>query len=138
MKKVIQVVTALLLVFILPITASASSLEARVSQPRYTHIDGVYASLSIDSSNGLATCTGTAYAKASDSIVELTVQLQQCKNDTWYTLKTWSGSDTNMAVVTGKYYVYKGYTYRTKVSVVMYDADGNYLESTIGTQEKTY
>jgi len=43
-----------------------------------------------------------------------------------------------MAVVSGEYYVYKGYKYRTKTNMIVYDENGKYLESAIGTQETTY
>lgn len=137
-KRTLIILLAVIVVFTSSVTVSATSLNSTDILPRFTHISSVSAGLTIDSSTGLASCEGIGCAKANSSIVDVTVQLQQYKNNAWVTLKTWSGTDSVMTVVDGQYYVYKGYRYRTKVSVVVYDADGNYLESTIGTQEKTY
>ncbi len=120
-----------------PVSATTEFRDVETIQPRYTYIDAVGAKISIDS-KGKATCTGVGYAKDTYATVDLTIQLQQYKNNTWTTLQTWTGSDINMAVVSGEYYVYKGYKYRTKTNMIVYDENGKYLESAIGTQETTY
>lgn len=122
---------------LLPASAAAEYEDVQEVQPRYTYIDAVGAKISIDS-NGKATCTGVGYAKDTYAAVDLTVELQQYKNDTWTTLKIWTGSDVNMAVVSGEYYVYKGYKYRTKTNMIVYDENGKYLESASGSQQTTY
>lgn len=139
-RKIVCAIFIFLIVSSIILTANASTTDDCVVQAeaRFTYIDAVGAQISIDTSTGIATCTGIGYAKATDDVVLLTVQLQRCENNVWYTLKTWSGSDVNMAVVTGRYAVYSGYTYRTKVSMILYDSNGNYLESATGTQETTY
>lgn len=137
-KKYISLVLAIILVCTAQFSVPAGAEEIQPVRPRYTYIDAIAANLSINSSTGLATCSGTGYAKGTDDVVSLSVQLQQCKNGNWYTLKAWSGSNTNMAVVSGQYYVYKGYTYRTKVTETVYDKNGNFLESTSCTHEQTY
>lgn len=121
----------------IPASAAVYYEDIQQIQPRYTYIDAVGAKISINSS-GKATCTGVGYAKDTYATVDLTVQLQQYVDGGWKTLEIWTGSDVNMAVVSGEYYVYKGYKYRTKTNMVVYDEDGNYLESASGTQEKTY
>ena len=138
-KKFVTIIVLVLVVLGITVPASATSENPEVEQiqPRYTYIDAVGAKLSI-SANGLASCTGVGYAKGTYDTVDLTVYLQQSKNGAWTTLQSWSGSDTNMAVVSGEYYVYKGYKYRTKTSMIVYDENGKYLESASGTQEKTY
>ena len=134
-KRVISLFVSMIMLFSCALVTSATEYAI---QPRFTHIYSVSAGLTIDSSTGLATCEGFGSSKANDNTVSITVQLQQYKNGVWTTLKSWSGSDTVSVSVTGLYYVYKGYKYRTNVAVIVYDANGNYLESTIGTQEKTY
>ena len=121
----------------IPASAAVYYEDIQQIQPRYTYIDAVGAKISI-SSSGKATCTGVGYAKDTYATVDLTVQLQQYLDGGWKTLEIWTGSDVNMAVVSGEYYVYKGYKYRTKTNMDVYDEDGNYLESASGTQEKTY
>lgn len=135
---------AMLLVLVLvvssvavPVSADSECKDIQLIQPRYTYIDAVGAKLSINS-RGKATCTGVGYAKDTYATVDLTVELQQYKDQSWTTLQIWTGSDVNMAVVSGDYYVYKGYKYRTKTSMIVYDENGKYLESAVGTQEKTY
>ena len=115
----------------IPASAAVYYEDIQQIQPRYTYIDAV-------GSSGKATCTGVGYAKDTYATVDMTVQLQQYVDGGWKTLEIWTGSDVNMAVVSGEYYVYKGYKYRTKTNMVVYDEDGNYLESASGTQEKTY
>lgn len=137
-NRCIPVILAIIIISMIPLTAAAESFTDNQVQPCYTYIDAVTAGLSINSSTGLATCSGTGYAKGTTDVVSLTVLLQQNKDGTWHTLKSWSGSNTNMAVVEGQYYVYKGYTYRTKVTEIVYDKNGNYLESASCTYERTY
>lgn len=137
-KLIILVVLALIVASVsVPASAATEYENGQPVQPRYTYIDAVGAKLSIDS-RGKATCTGVGYAKDTYATVNLTVELQQYKDESWTTLQIWTGSDVNMAVVSGEYYVYKGYKYRTLTSMVVYDENGKYLESASGSQQKTY
>ena len=137
-NRCILLILAILIISTIPLTVAADIPTDNQAQPCYTYIDAVSAGLSINSSTGLATCSGTGYAKGTTDVVSLTVLLQQSKDGTWHTLKSWSGSNTNMAVVEGQLYVYKGYTYRTKVTEIVYDKNGNFLESASCTYEQAY
>lgn len=136
-KRIITFIMLVLAVLSIAVPASAASenLDMEPVQPRYTYIDAVGAKISINSS-GLASCTGVGYAKGTYDTVDLTVYLQQYKNGTWTTLQTWTGSGTNMAVVSGEYYVYKGYKYRTKTSMIVYDENGKYLNLPAGHKKQ--
>lgn len=58
----------------------------------------------------------------------VTVELQQY-SDGWNTIKTWSDSNSNSAVVDQEWYVNKGYSYRLKLTHKAYNSDWNTIES---------
>jgi len=95
------------------------------------------AGLSITSS-GYATCTGSLTHSGSSGKVQVT--LQRYQNSAWTAIKSWSDSRTGaICGVTGNYYITKGYSYRVKVSVYVYNSSGSLLESdTVYSSTKSY
>lgn len=134
MKKIISIILAVLTVCVLATPALAAAKDP--VDPQYQHITSLYATINIDST-GLATCSGAIRAREVTP-VEIVVQLQQYKDGIWRTLQTWTNSGSFYASEVGYYYVMKGYTYRTKVTGFIYDANGMIIESASGSHQKTY
>ena len=127
MKKVIPLllVVILLALWVLPVTTLA--LEEGAS-PRFDYISRVSTNVSINKNTGIATCTATCWAPTAAS-VKLVCRLQQYKNGTWSTVKTWSDTGTQQAGLAKQRAVYSGYTYRTYTSCYAYNAAGTLIET---------
>lgn len=135
MKKLIVSVLIILTVFALALPASAATIEP--IQPMFVYIGGVTAELSIDETWGIATCTGSLSADYVKP-VKITVRLQQYKDGSWITLKTWSKTGTASVVCTGQYAICSGYTYRVSVTGYVLDSEGTILESGNAKQSKVF
>lgn len=127
MKKVIPLllVVILLALWVLPVTTLA--LEEGAS-PRFDYISRVSTNVSINKNTGIATCTATCWAPTAAS-VKLVCRLQQYKNGTWTTIKTWSDTSTHQGSIAQQRAVYSGYTYRTYTSCYAYNAAGTLIET---------
>ena len=80
-------------------------------QPRWTEISQFNNSFNITSS-GRADIKSTMSAFSVDFIMVKAI-LQQFKNGSWITIKTWEGtSEAVICSVVGSWYVQKGYSYR--------------------------
>lgn len=132
LKKIISVVLILGLLSAIIVPAQANTI-----QPRWTHVDELYAALKIDTTLGIATCEGSITAQ-DDLPVKVIVYLQQYNNGRWVTLKTWQAEDSEYVYKSGSYAIYSGYKYRTYVEGFVYDSNGNMIEATSLAQEKTY
>lgn len=135
MKRITAFLLTVILLFSLALPASAAVKET--VQPRYTYINSVYASLSINESTGVTTCTGSVSAKNTYP-VKVAVYLQQDMGTYWKTVKSWSASGTWSVSLTENHAVYDGYTYRVTVTGYVYDSDGNIMESATGTHTVDY
>lgn len=132
MKKITAIIVALLLIILLPAEAHASTIA-----PRYTHIKGITARLEIDTTWGMASCSGELLAQ--DGMpVKLIVKLQKFINGQWGTIKTWSVEDLWGAYVNGVYAIDRGYDYRVYVVGYVYDSAGNILEIASMSNQQHY
>ena len=135
MKRITAFLFSAVLIISLALPASAAVKET--VQPRYTYINSVYASLSINEATGVTTCTGRVTAKNTYP-VEVDVYLQQDMGSYWKTVKSWSATGNWSTSLTGNHAVYDGYTYRVYVVGYVYDSNGNLLESASGTHTVAY
>lgn len=141
-KKLISAIIVVCFSLALATTALAATTDTDTppAAMRYTHIDLLSAGLSINSS-GKASCGGIVHATYPDTDITLKVELQQYKNNTWSTIKSWSdsGSGKNTLDVNGEYYVTSGYTYRVVSTAKVYNSNGILLEEqSKTTSEKKY
>ena len=127
MKRIFSVVMVLLLLSAFVIPASADGVENNIS-PRFTYISKVSTNVSINQNTGIATSTAISHADGVASM-KLVCRLQQKKNGSWVTIKTWSDTGTQQAGVAQQRAVYSGYSYRTYVTCYVYNAAGSLLES---------
>lgn len=135
MRKSIAFVLIIAMTIALVLPVSAATVDP--IQPRFNYINTVYAELSIDELIGVATCSGvmsSRYAKP----VKIIVRLQQYRDGSWVTLRTWSATGTIGASYNGQYAVSSGYTYRASVTAYVYDADGGILETATATDSYYY
>lgn len=108
-----------------------------VIRPNFTYIWIFQTGFDI-SSTGKASVNVYLTAQNVDS-VKVEASLQQYKNGTWTTIKSWSNTETGTnAGLAGTYYVTKGYSYRV-VSCGSVFKSGNLVEITSYTSNsKTY
>jgi hypothetical protein len=108
-----------------------------VIRPNFTYIWIFQTGFDI-SSTGKASVNVYLTAQNVDS-VKVEASLQQYKNGTWTTIKSWSNTETGTnAGLAGTYYVAKGYSYRV-VSCGSVFKSGNLVEITSYTSNsKTY
>lgn len=127
MKRIFSLLLAIVLVFATMIPVAATETENTIS-PRFTYIDRVSTGLAI-SSSGIASCTATGITFTASS-AKLVCRLQQYKNGTWTTIKSWTDTGTPSTSIANSYAVYSGYKYRTYTSFYVYNSSGSLLEST--------
>ena len=113
--------------FLLPTAAATNGI-----QPRYQEISALTSELHGISLAGRATCCGTVSLWLnSNCTVDLIVELQQSEDgvNNWSTIKSWSNSGDQFVAVEEYWYVDSGYYYRAATCAIVYDTDGNYIES---------
>jgi len=121
MKTTLKVILVFILILALSVNAFASTIGLQ-----WTYLSRITSLLSINA-YGKATATGSVTLKDNDK-VSVEVNLQQLKSDGWTTIKTWTGSDIQSCVVSGKYYVMSDNSYRTETIARVYNANGDKLE----------
>lgn len=124
MKKSKGIRSAVSLVLLLGVfMASFVTVQAAGVQPRYTGISLMSADLKITSA-GAAVCNGTVEIR-SGYTADLTVELKQDGK----TIKTWTSSGNDVVSAGGTYYVASGHKYYVTTTAVVYDKNGNEVES---------
>lgn len=104
-------------------------------QPRYTYVTSVGAGLSMDQFWGIATCMAIISVRDADTVM-VHCLLQRFEDGGWTTIKAWTHTDRYTAYVDEQYAVYRGYTYRVRVTGYALDSAGNVLETV--TKYSTY
>ena len=129
MKKqnLVRILCLILMVGLLLPTASA----ATQAQPRYAKIHTLTSELLSINWLGKATCCGTADSLDSTCRLELFVELQRSEDGVngWTTIKTWDTVGYSDVAIEGYHYVAAGYYYRVGTSIIVYDAEGYFIES---------
>lgn len=126
MKKLTAFILVLIMLLCIAMPVAATNMGGAI-QPRYTYIDLLRADLQI-SSLGVASCEGTVLLKTDDA-VKIVIRLQELDGANWMTIKKWEITGSGSISGTGDYAVYSGSSYRVHVTVYVYDAQGNILES---------
>jgi len=136
MKRILSFVLVITLLTVLASPVVAVETDSGIS-PRFTYISKVTTGLTI-SNAGVATCTANGCAPGVGS-VKIICRLQQYKNGAWTTIRTWTGTGTNIASIAKTVAVYSGYTYRTYTSFYAYNSAGSLLETaTCYSSQVTY
>ena len=113
-KRILQItlIISMLCFTVLPSFAeSLDNAKDTIIQPRWTEISQFNNSFNITSS-------GRADIKSSMSafnvdLIRVEANLQQFKNGSWVTIKTWTGTSQDVICsVVGSLYVHRGYSYR--------------------------
>lgn len=131
-----RIIVGISFILILAMIVPMGNANATGINPRWTHIQSMTAGLDI-SFWGVATCNGqlTAYENVP---IEIMMHLQQNKNGSWGTLRTWSIVGTGALSSEKQYAVERGYTYRVVVTGYVYDANGNILETASASKSFVY
>ena len=77
--------------------------------------------------SGKLTCEGATTVR-SGYYAEVVVELQKYDGG-WYTIATWSDTDSDFASVSKTYTATSGYSYRLRLTHTAYDRNWNYIES---------
>lgn len=125
MRRLVSLALVLLLVLSMTSVVSAAIWPI---DPLYTYVNSVYASLTIDTTWGIATCNGGVSSKANHP-VKVNVYLQKDTGVYWQTVQSWSVSGDWDADLSRSYAIYHGYTYRVLTVGYVYDNSGHILES---------
>lgn len=126
----------LIALVILLLTNSVVASGNSTVQPRYTYMNSVSASLTINESKGEATCVAAATAWTCSS-VKITCLLQRYQNGGWQTIKTWSDTDSDIVTVDNTWIIEQGYKYRLRAVGYALDSSNTVLES-VTQYSKTY
>ena len=134
MKKGITTlaIAAVLISCLAPYSLAASEDEYKefeIVEPRYEVIAYISSSLEV-SSSGRASC-GAVATVLPGYTVDLTAELQQKEDGRWETIHDWETSGSGRVSVSGPWYVMSGYSYRLKVTVTVYDSNGNFVEAPV-------
>lgn len=127
MKRPTCYILCLLILLSLLNTPVLASSNSEV-QPRYTYITTISASISVDTSTGLANCRGIIHAR--NQSVMLVCKLQKKEANEWTTIKTWVGNGYESVVLNNNYAIFAGYTYRVLVSGYVKGTNNNIIEQT--------
>lgn len=100
-----------------------------IVEPRYEVISGILTTLAI-SESGRADTRATVHVPSGYK-VDLLSELQQMKGSKWETIHDWETSGSGRVSVSGPWYVLPGYSYRLKVTVTVYDSNGNFVEAPV-------
>jgi len=104
--------------------------ERQTSGSRYQAITSIDGRLTI-SKYGKANVVMSARGSEQVSKTVVIAELMQHKNGEWVSIKEWSDSnDMQIAGLSKYYYVAKGYDYKIKGKIYVYDEKGNLLDST--------
>lgn len=126
MKRIITI--SLLIAIVLSLMALSAGAESEtVIMPRYSYVDILTSSLSINKNTGLTTCNATSSYHGGAS-QKLTCKLQRYDGSTWTTVKTWTKTSTMSVNIAQQYAVYSGYTYRLRTTCKVYNSAGTILE----------
>lgn len=106
---------------------------------RWSHINSVLMDLDFKTL-GLAVFCTTVGAQYIAPELKIKIQLQSYRDGAWKTLytKTQSKYDRATNQLDGSYYVTKGYKYRTRNTISIYDSKGKCLESDVLNCTRTY
>ncbi len=123
-KKFIAIISAILIanLFVLPGAAYTGELKRDdiIISPMYTYISNGEATISIDSS-GKVTAETSVTGTSEVTSIKATINLQQYKNGSWTTIKTWNESSSSRSLrFSNTYTVSSGYSYRVSSSVTVY------------------
>ena len=130
MKKLISMILAVCMTFCF---ASAAHQDDSEAMPLYLHLTNLSALVTI-SSSGYAEARATATTDPGYN-VDVTLELQRL-DDRWTTIYTQTGSGSGFigTIVSIDRFVVHG-TYQAKVTAVVTDANGKYVEPAITTSQ---
>lgn len=134
-RKLIRIVVFMLAVVLLSNYVFAVS-EYNV-QPRFIYLITNRATITIDMSNGIASCSASSGTRQS-ATVRIVGYLQKCIGGTWYNIKNWSDVGTYSAAIEKTFAIDSGYTYRYIVYTYVYDSSGNLLETATASDSADY
>lgn len=121
-KKKIILILSLVILCIAPLQvyAASNSSESHVISPMWVSITDYSNSFNI-SASGLAQFETILYARSTINKVVINASIQQYKNGSWQTLKSWSNtSNSNSGYLSQQLYVTSGYYYRLVSTATVY------------------
>jgi hypothetical protein len=129
-KRVIAVIVSLLILFMIPMQLVASEINKDSPiGPMWTSIVDFANTFSI-SSSGEAIVNSQLHANSNINRVVLTTSIQQYKNGSWTTIKSWSSTSySSSGLIDQNWNLVSGYNYRLVSSGSVYE-NGTLIETT--------
>lgn len=140
MKKALTIFLALMLLLSYATAAYADEVSTPAEEPvieEYLDLRTISKSLTI--SGTTATCSGAATSRYSSDSIHMTMYLQKRgDNNQWSSVVSWSATGTSKVLLNKTKSGLSGGTYRVRVYVSVYDANGTFVESAnVYTSAKT-
>ena len=131
--------TAVSLVLIL-LCACALITPAYAEASRFTYINTVGATLSINESSGIASCVASCRTHNTSDSIRIVGSLQRynSNSNSWSQIKSWTKTGSGNITLDKSYAVYSGYRYRFVATVSIFDSNGQVIESTTPTSYYNY
>lgn len=105
---------------------------------RWAAISGVVMNLQFKT-GGKAAFATTVTIKSTSYSMKIVTKLQSYRSGAWKTLYTKTKTSSNTAAMnSGSYYVTKGYKYRTRNTITVYNSSGNVIETDTLNCTRTY
>jgi len=121
-KRKLILILSLVMLCIAPLQVFAASSvpESQVISPMWVSITDFSNSFNI-SASGLAQFETSVYSRSTINKVVISASIQQYKNGSWQTLKSWSTTTySNSGYLSQQLYVTHGYNYRLVSSAAVY------------------
>lgn len=130
-KKIIALLFAVLLVTSTTtsvLAAGTTGKDAPGIETRYEKLSGLTATIDLNSSQGIVSCSSTA--KTSSALYSIDLEMELIQTDTGDEVASWSVSGGSSVKLLDKpRAVYSGHTYRVKATATVYDANDRVIET---------
>lgn len=137
MKRVFAIFLVVVLLVTLAVPAFAAVPEDNQVYPMYAYITKLHGEFSIDTNTGISSSYAYLFCY-NGYIAEVQCELQRYSGGNWSTIKTWTSSGSQYAVVDQDWAVLSGYNYRLCVTYRVKTTGGVPLEITNSTHYYNY
>ncbi len=130
MKKSIALILSMVFVLLSLSTAFAEEVTVPEDEPiieEYIDLSRITTTLNI--SGNIASCYGSARTIVSTDSIHMWMYLQKQTSNGWTTVYSWYEQDVHLAVLDESRSGLSSGTYRVRVYVRVYDANGSFVES---------
>ena len=130
MKRIAVFILSFVLALTSLVTAYAEDVTHPADEPIIEeYVDLISVSVSLRVNGNTAFCYGSACSRVNTDSIHLWMYLQKQTSDGWTTVYSWYEQDIRLAVLDESRSGLSSGTYRVRVYVRVYDANGYFVES---------